>query len=236
MEVRKMSTTLYEKIYKQIKLNIMVGVYKPGEKLPDARLAEELGTSRTPIREALHQLAKDGLIVNEPNKVATVYKPTLYDIAEIYASRAYLEGMAAWLAAKNEKRKQYLYYMMEELERSERSFEEGDTASIAESNVKFHDLIIESSMSERIKKLTEPLRLISAIMRRESLAYHEHSQMSLTEHRAIFEMIKQGLSDEAEKFVHRHIMTAGYRFLKKEGGREFEEIPLYDYFHRYAEK
>lgn len=221
---------LYGQVYSKIKKNIVSGVYKPGERLTDTRLVEDLGTSRTPIREAMQQLVKDGLLISEPNKGVTVFNPSLIDAAEIYAYRASLEGTVAGLAAVNERRKHYLFYMLEELERSEKAFLENEIDIITESNLKFHDLIIEACGSERLKNLLEPLRLKSMIMRYSSLTIKKHTEVSIKEHRQIYEMIKNGNSKEAEEFVRMHVLSAGFRLINKFKTNEIEELPIFNYY------
>ena len=156
-------------------------------------------------------MVKQGLLVSEPNKGVTVYNPTLADAAKIYALRASLEGVAAGLAAVNEERKKFLFYMLEELEKSEKYFEQNEIEIVAESNLKFHDLIIESSGSTLLKDHLENLKSQSMLFRHNSLTIKKRAKVSLIEHRQIYEMLKSGKSIEAEEFTRKHILSAGFR-------------------------
>ncbi|KJS81787.1 MAG: hypothetical protein JM58_16285 [Peptococcaceae bacterium BICA1-8] len=224
------SEPLYEQVYESIKKKIIFGIYRPGERLTDNRLVEDLGTSRTPIREAIQQLVRQGLLVNEPNKGVTVFNPTLAHAAEIYALRASVEGVAAGLAAVNEVRKRYLFYMLEELERSEKAFDQNEIDTITESNLKFHDLIIESSGSELLKEFLENLKSQSMVLRHNSLTIKRRAEVSLVEHRQIYEMLKNGKSREAEEFTRKHILSAGFRFLNNNKNDEIESLPIFNYY------
>ncbi|MFX0560729.1 GntR family transcriptional regulator [Tepidibacillus infernus] len=222
---------LYEQAYNQLKQNIMSGLYKPGERLTDLRLTEDLGFSRTPIREALKQLINEGLLVNEPNKGVSVFNPVLEDIAEVYALRASVEGTAAGLAALNEKRKQYLYYMMELIELSEIAEKNQDIKVLTESNIKFHDYILKASGSKQLFYMLEPLRAKGLLIRSSSLSNKRHSEVSISEHRQIFEMIKNGDSKRAEEFIRNHILSAGYRLLiKNNEGQQLDNLPIFKFF------
>ncbi|HET6152789.1 MAG TPA: GntR family transcriptional regulator [Marmoricola sp.] len=86
--------------YEQIRQAIVEGVYAPGQRLIEQRIAEELELSRTPVREALHRLVAEGLVQSEPNRGAVVRALSVEDIADIYGLRARLEGYAAELAAQ----------------------------------------------------------------------------------------------------------------------------------------
>lgn len=144
MPINKKTEPLYNSAYLQIKKDIMTGRYQPGKRLTDKELADQLGISRTPIREALKQLIKEGLLSNEHNKGVSVFSPTLQDIAEIYVLRSSLEGIAAAICAGNERRKDYLYYMMEQLDISRKAEEAQDINQLVESNMHFHDLLLKA--------------------------------------------------------------------------------------------
>src|SRR5881628_3303257 len=93
--------SLQEKVYDHLKQAILAGEIQPGERLLETRLAESLGVSRIPVREAIRKLERDGLIVVYPRR--GVYASPLgpRDVDEVYAIRAVLEGLAARLAAEH---------------------------------------------------------------------------------------------------------------------------------------
>jgi DNA-binding GntR family transcriptional regulator len=86
--------------YTKIRQAIVEGVYAPGQRLVEQRIAESLELSRTPIREALHRLEAEGLVHSEPNRGAVVRALSIDDIADIYGLRSRLEAYAAELAAQ----------------------------------------------------------------------------------------------------------------------------------------
>jgi|SRR5690625_1719948 len=204
---------LYDQAYNKIKTSITTRKYSPGERLTDSRIAKEISISRTPVREAIKQLVQEGLLVNLPNRGVSVFNPTNKDIAEIYILRASLEGIAAGLAASNERRKSYLYYMIEKLEESKSAVKDNNLPLIIENNIKFHDYLIQASESERLIDILETLRTKSYLIRSHSLLQESHYLTSIKEHDQIFEMIKNGESLQAENYVRNHILAAGFRNL-----------------------
>jgi DNA-binding GntR family transcriptional regulator len=88
-------------VYEKIKEAIVEGLIKPGERLSEVELADKLAVSRTPVREAIRQLAQTGLVTLEPRRGAYVALPTIEDATDLYELRAHLEVLAVRLAAKN---------------------------------------------------------------------------------------------------------------------------------------
>ena len=95
----KKSNPLYEQIYENIKESIINGDFKSGERIVDGWIAEKLGVSRSPVREAFRKLEQDGLLVNQDG-TTLVYKPNVDDLIDLFEVRAGLEGMAIFLATK----------------------------------------------------------------------------------------------------------------------------------------
>lgn len=202
---------LYAQAYDVLKRDVMSGRYSPGERLTDAQLAEELGVSRTPVREAIRQLVREGLLVSEPNRGVSVFRPSARDVAEIYALRASLEGTAAALAALHPDPNSILEQMERLMSASEKAAAAGDTATITENNIAFHDAIIDLSGSTRLRSILEPLRVRSFRMRYDSLSNPKHVQFSLVDHRQLLSQLRQRNPVAAEETMRRHVLQAGHR-------------------------
>lgn len=211
---------LYEQAYRALKAAILSGELRPGERLTDQGLAERLGISRTPVREAVRQLVREGLLVGTPNRGVTVFRPSAVDVAEIYAIRASLEGLAATLAALNPRRAEALRKMERSLLRAQEAASAGDAAEIARCNTEFHESILEASESPTLVELVEPIRNKAIICRLSSLRYQTNVEVSLREHAQIIRCLEAGHSEEAGRLVRRHITEAGRRFLEQVGAPE----------------
>ena len=209
---------LYCRAYAQIRENILAGIYKPGERLSDMKLSTELGISHTPVREAVQLLIQEGLLGKVPNKGVTVFNPSIEDTANIYVMRAGLEGVASGFAASlkpgEEKLNFLLFQLSEELSKSESAYKTGDAKQLAESNIKFHDYIIQTNGSKHFQDYIESLRAKTLLLRYGSLMIESRARVSIEEHLQIYEMIKAGRSVEVEKFTRHHILAAGYRILE----------------------
>jgi DNA-binding GntR family transcriptional regulator len=90
----------YEQIYQTIKRLIFEGAYKPGERIYEAKIAKEFKVSRSPVREAVRAIEKEGLLVLNEKQQLEVYKPSLEDVKEIYLCRGGLESLAVKLATE----------------------------------------------------------------------------------------------------------------------------------------
>ena len=198
---------LRELVLEAIRDAIINGTLKPRERLMEIQMAEELGVSRTPIREALRKLELEGFIVMIPRKGAFVADMTFKDIADIFEIRAALEGLAAALAAER--------ITDEELEKMERHLVEkadaiahGDMERLVEVDTDFHESIYKASRNDRLQGIINNLREQIQRFRATSLAYPGRMKQSLDEHRAIVEAIHARDAALARQVTQEHIENA----------------------------
>jgi len=205
--------TLTDTIYQRIKESIIKGRYK-NDRLLLQNLANEMNVSVTPVREALKKLEKDELIKIIPNKGAVINKFTIKDVHEIYDIRLKLESLAVELLIENKDTK-----ILEGLEKllimSENYLKNNNPASDAECCYKFHKLLIFGSNNKRlIKYYNELMGHLSVLMNRTAYFTNEPKRSS-SEHRIIFEAIKQGKKGLAVKTLEKHIENAKKKILKR---------------------
>lgn len=210
---------LRELVLEAIREAIIGGTLKPRERLMEIQLAEELGVSRTPIREALRELELEGFIVMVPRKGAFVADMTFKDIADIFEIRAALEGLAAGLAAER--------ITDEEMEEMERHLVEkadaiarGDMERLVEVDTRFHESIYKASRNDRLKGIINNLREQIQRFRATSLAYPGRMKQSLEEHRGIVEAIHARDVSLARQLTQEHIENAEQSMIesiKKDG-------------------
>jgi len=136
--------TIAEQIADSVREAIARGRIPPAARLLEASLAREMGTSRAPVREALSQLAREGLVVKEPNRGARVVELTEEIVHEVASLRGLLEGFAASLAAKRLRANQFaeLDAMVSDMDRTVR---QGEYARLVELDYRFHDFICRAS-------------------------------------------------------------------------------------------
>ncbi len=210
---------LRELVLDAIRSAIMSGILQPRERLMEIQMAEELGVSRTPIREALRKLELEGFIVMVPRKGAYVADLSFKDIADVFEIRAALEGLAAGLAAER--------ITEEELEDMERllvekreAITQNDIGKLVEVDTKFHELMYKASRNERLSSIISNLREQIQRFRLTSLSFPGRMKESLDEHKKIVEAIQSRDSQIARHVAQEHIENAEnvlMECLKKEG-------------------
>lgn len=198
--------TLADRVFDRLERDIISGTYKKGEILTELRLVEELGVSRTPIREALRRLGQERLIRETP-KGSVVLGITRRDLEDILMMRVRIEGLVAYYAAQNRTDEQ-LGEMRHTLELQEYYVSKGDTAHVVEMDVRFHDLIYTMSDHQMLTDALQPMLRKIMKFRRESMDILSRAERSVREHRSLYEAIAAGERDRAESLMTHHVDNA----------------------------
>lgn len=201
--------SLRGKVFRRLREDILSGVYKEQDELREITIGEELGVSRTPVREALRQLELEGLVTIIPNKGAYVTGITQKDVHDIYRVRSMLEGMCARWATDHITEEQ-----IDELEEivllSEFHLQKkGETsaAQVSELDGKFHKVLYEASDSRILEHVLSDFHKYVQMARRLSVKAKDRAEKSVAEHKEILEAIKKRDKDLAEKLATQHIMN-----------------------------
>lgn len=189
---------------------IDAGTYRPGDRLVESELAERFGVSRTPIREALQRLETQSLLVRDGRSLI-VASLDHNQMAELYAVRTELEGLAARLAARHatEEEVQVLREMVDEDEALL-----GDPAALARANRRFHKMIHLASHNRFLVQQLDLVHRSMALMATTSLAAQGRGEVALGEHRAIVDAIGHRDEDAAYRALRDHISLAFVTRLK----------------------
>lgn len=183
---------------------IDVGIYRPGDRLVEAEVAERFGVSRTPIREALQRLETQSLLVREGRSLI-VASLDHNQTAELYVVRLELEGLAGRLAARHAEAEEIrVLGAMVEADRAV----VGDPAALAQSNRQFHRQIHLASHNRFLVQQLDLVHRSMALMATTSLAVEGRGATALEEHAAIVEAIGARDGDAAEAALRRHISNA----------------------------
>ncbi len=199
--------SLRNKVFKYIKSQIINGSYGAGETLLESKLSEELGVSRTPIREAIRLLEMEGLVETTTKKGAIVLGISHQDVEDIYAIRQLVEGLAArWAAERLSplelKELQKTYELMEFYA------QKNDVEEIAELDNKFHQLIYEAAGSKILYLTLHNLHQYVQMARLKSLGMQNRLPHTLAEHHAILEAFEAKDAVGAEKALTEHVRKA----------------------------
>ena len=199
--------SLRGRVFSKIREDILSGKYKEHEELREVAIGEELGVSRTPVREAFRQLELEGLIQIVPNKGAYVTGITAKDVGDIYMIRSKLEGLCARWATDHITEEQ-----LEELEENvylaDFHAQKGHLDQMAELDNRFHQILYDSCDSKQLARLLEDFHEYVLRVRRKTLANGGRGKVSNDEHRQIMEAIKAKDKDRAESLANEHIVNA----------------------------
>lgn len=210
--------SLRGRVYAKIREDILNGDYKNGDELREIAIGEELGVSRTPVREAFRQLELEGLIQIIPNKGAYVTGITIKDVKDIYMLRSKLEGLAARWAIDHITKEQ-LEEMEENIYISEFHSAKGHSDQIAELDNRFHELLYDACGSKMLANQLREYHEYVLRVRRKTLAATGRGMASTGEHKKIMEAIKAKDYDLAEATANEHIVNA-YKNMVKNGLEE----------------
>jgi DNA-binding GntR family transcriptional regulator len=148
---------LREIVFTTMREAIINGDFKPGQRLMEVQLAEQMGVSRTPVREAIRKLELEGLVVMVPRKGAYVAGLSSEDVKEVLEIRAVLEGLAASLAAKNASDAD-IEQLQEIVEKFKNAAEEKDVVRLINFDSDFHDVMYRASKNKKLIQLISALR------------------------------------------------------------------------------
>ncbi len=199
--------SLHGKVFEQLENDIISGKYKQGDYLNEIKLSEDMGVSRTPIREAFRQLELEGLVVYTPNKGVVVRGFSAEDIRDIYQIRLMIEGMTARRAAENAS-DEILGELEETLELEKFYTDKGDAVQISALDSRFHEAIYRASGSRLLTKTLKAFHHYVKYVRNISLSNPERAQKTYIEHKSIYDAIKEHDREMAEILTEQHIRNA----------------------------
>ena len=180
--------SLRDRVFNQLQNDILNGLYEPGESLIESKLSEELGVSRTPIREAIRQLELEGLVKTVPNKGAVVSGISKKDIEDIYTIRMLIEGLAARWAAEKITPKE-LKELQEAVDLEEFYTNKNDTEQLLKFDTRFHDIIYKACKSKPLMHMLSTFHHYVQKARSISMSSPERAKQVLREHKAILQAI-----------------------------------------------
>ncbi|WP_053367704.1 GntR family transcriptional regulator [Bacillus sp. FJAT-27245] len=193
--MKKTQQHAYLQTYEYLRDKILHGELERGTKLTEEKLAQELGVSRTPIRESIRRLEQEGLV-----KQKRVVNPTETDLRNLFQVRILLEGFAAKSAAT------YMGEMdLKKLEECVRVGRTGTPDEIMKANESFHDIIVRSTNNPVMVDTIERMQAIIYLFRK-TVVYHNRPFL-IDEHQYIYEAILNRQADEAERLMKEHLQA-----------------------------
>ena len=207
------SISLATQVFEKLEEDIIHGVYPRGEILTELKLVEQLGVSRTPIREALRRLEQERLIA-ESGKGSVVLGITLEDLVDLMDIRERIEGLAAYYATKNltDAGKKELQHI---IELQDFYLSKQDIDNLQKMDDKFHSAIYHLADRPVLRDVLVPLHRKSQRYRKISIEDNDRLGKSILEHKAICEAILSGNADLAAELITVHIRRAKENMIER---------------------
>lgn len=205
---------LRDVVFNTLRQAIITGEFVPGERLMEIALANRLGVSRTPVREAIRKLELEGLVVMIPRKGAEVARITEKDLRDVLEVRSSLEELAAGLATErldDDSREK----IQTALENFREAIVTEDNSRIADCDVEFHDTVFEATKNKRLIQIINNLREQIYRYRLEYVKDASYHTVLLKEHEELAEAMFSGDKERAQEIMKRHIDNQEETVIKK---------------------
>lgn len=215
--------SLADGAYEAIRGSIIRGEFGPGDRLVETRLAEEMGVSRAPVREALKRLVEEQLVVERPRYGTFVREFTARDFADIYNLLGAMESLAARLIVRGDAPLEPLRELVEEMGRAAR---EGDFVGVVDAEVRFHEELCAAAgnryLSSVFHSLSGPVRMALSL---DDATYEDLADVA-AEHVPLLEALSGGEEDRAVFAVQSHLHAiVGGEGITRLGGDPEDVLP-----------
>lgn len=206
---------LRELVYEELRMLIMTGKIKPGTRMMEIDLAENMGVSRTPVREAIRQLEKDRLVTIEPRRGAYVSDISPTDMEDMLFVREPLEGIATLLATRNMTEEE-LQALVEVNQQYEEAFRKGEREELIKLDTLFHNLIAEGSHNNYLISILKNLQ--EQVLRFRYIYFQSGKRAAdvINEHRLILDNMKSRNQKAAEHYSVEHIKKLRKSIIKED--------------------
>ena len=198
---------LREKVFQYLRNHILAGSIEPGASLIETRLADELGVSRTPIREAFRKLELEGLVFSEPNKGVVVKGISPQDTKDIFAIRMHLEPLAARWAAQRITQEE-ISELEENVQLMAFYLERSNIQQANKKNTEFHEIIFRAAKSKPLKQILISLQEYVHLARLASLRKPGRPEKAMEEHKDIMKAIISGDQGKAAEYMYQHVQES----------------------------
>ena len=202
-----MKVSLQEFAYNECKALIESGELSPGNLYSEVAMAKQLGISRTPMRTALQNLEKDGLIIRLPQRGFYVYKFTKEDIKELFAIRKALEGYAVETIA-TQKIEVDLIQLNRHLQAQEKALESDNYTIFVQEDRKLHEQLINVLNNKRFAAIYSDLRQSIELLGLQRFKLNSQRNLSIIEHKEIIKALEAGDPSTAREAVYAHLDSA----------------------------
>ena len=218
-EDRQPLAAVRERVLAELRERIVSGVLRPGDRLVERELADDLGVSRVPVREAIRTLASEGFVTTTSPRRTVVRQLSKVDVDELFDVRAALETLASGLAAEKATPAD-LRSLARLLAAAGKATATGKADRITAANTEFHDEIVAIAGNSLLTAMLRPIEGRLRWLTRQN----EHWRDLLSEHRALYEAIASGDSDQAKTCALNHVRRNRQLILAELFGADEEPV------------
>ncbi len=197
---------LRDEVFLTLRDLILKGELSPGDRLMEIHLAEKLGVSRTPVREAIRLLEKEGLAITIPRRGAQVARMTEKDLSDVLEVREALDGLAAQKACKNIN-DEIVEKLLASMEAFKNAIASDDPKAIVEADEDFHSIIYEAADNPRLLSIVDNLKEQMYRFRFEYVREEKNYDTLIKEHLSIIEGLKKKDVDFVKRMMHTHLQN-----------------------------
>ena len=203
--LHRMYNTSSDSVYMELRGKILSRELKPAQRLLEVKIANEMGVSRTPVREALRRLAHEGLVKIVPNSGARVASPSSHEMDNSYSVREYLENMSVELACRTGMDKRTLERLDGLVRDGDAAYDAGDVDAFLAANNDFHRIIAEAGKNYVLSEYVDNIIQRTNVYIYFYSKFIEPENKSSGEHRAILRAIAQRDRIGAQELMKQHL-------------------------------
>ena len=211
--LKKEPKVIAQEVATDIKRAIVNGMIKPGERINETQIARDMGISRSPVREALHMLKKEGVVVSIPYKGTFVNLLGKKDLEDMYSIRALLEAYAIEKVIEN-KNEKILRCLRKNVEDIEKDVEKKQLKGLVSKDIEFHRNVCIFSGNKKLIDIWDGFQTQIEVLINLESGFYERFQLLAVEHRELLSLIIEGKVKQAQEKIKAHILQA-LDFLKE---------------------
>ena len=204
---KKKPKVIAHEVAADIKRAIGSGIIKPGEKINETKIAKDMGISRSPVREALQELKKEGVVINIPYKGTYVNLLGKKDIEDMYIIRSLLEAYAIEKVIEN-KNENILKCLKKNVEDIERAVEKKQMKELVNKDIEFHRNICNFTGNKKLIDIWEGFQTQIEVLIKLESDFYERFKLLAVEHKELLSLIVEGKVKQAQEKVKAHILQA----------------------------
>jgi len=203
----------------QLRESIIDGAFSPGDQINEAQVAAQLSVSRGPVREALHRLVQEGLLLSRPNRGVFVQELTMRDVAEIYQAREVIESAAAEIVARRSvaERAAVTADLEAIIDRMQDAFDADDWTRLGRIDLEFHTALVGAAANRRLVRAYATLATEALICLTHFRDAYTNRERVLPSHRIISEQLREGDMEALQATLHRHLTLSTYQLQDRDG-------------------